>query len=224
MKSWSSAFLLYATIFICQASSALVIPKDAKLVASTMARLQDDKIITLRDVKVSKVIERAIQKNQKIKTPAVSTEDVQFDDVSKTILEKVAVLEAETFKYSSYDEALMQDLKKSLSASNELEALGIRTDKEIEQRLKEKLIARSFIALRSENLKTVVSETELRSYYEKNRTQFADMSFEKFQNTIREYYLKEKLTEKLNEWFSILKTKYQVRIYETNSAPKSRAQ
>jgi hypothetical protein len=189
-----------------------------------MARLQDDKIITLRDVKVSKVIERAIQKNQKIKTPAVSTEDVQFDDVSKTILEKVAVLEAETFKYSSYDEALMQDLKKSLSASNELEALGIRTDKEIEQRLKEKLIARSFIALRSENLKTVVSEAELRSYYEKNRTQFADMSFEKFQNTIREYYLKEKLTEKLNEWFSILKTKYQVRIYETNSAPKSRAQ
>lgn len=213
---------LFIMILNFSLAQALDIPRDAKLVAATVAKFQDKQIVTLNDVKISKAIEKQILQSQGQST--VIAGDVQFDDVSKTVLEKVSMLEAETFKYSSYDESLFLKVKTALLQNKTLEPYGLKNEKEIEPRVKEKLIAKSFIALRSENLKTVVNETELRSYYEKNRSQFVDMPFDKFQNTIREYYLKEQLKEKLNEWFSVMKTKYKVRIYEAATAPKSSAE
>jgi hypothetical protein len=205
-------------------SHGFVVPKDAKLVAATVAKLQEKTIVTLNDVKISKVIEQNLLSLDNTKKQIALKESVELDDVSKTVLETVALLEAATFKYASYDESLFKKLTDLLLQSKELDILGVKTLKEIEFRVKEKLIAKSFIALRSENLKTVVNDSELRTYYEKNRTQFADMPFEKFRNTIREYYLKEKLNEKLNEWFSVLKSKYQVRIYDINPNPKTAAE
>lgn len=202
----------------------LVVPKDARLVAATVAKLQDKTIVTLNDVKISKVIEKYLLSLENTKKQIALKESVELDDVSKTVLETVALLEAATFKYASYDESILKKLTDILNQSKELDVLGVKSSKEIEFRVKEKLIAKSFIALRSENLKTVVNDTELRTYYEKNRTQFADLPFDKFRNTIREYYLKEKLNEKLNEWFSVLKSKYQVRIYDVNPAPKTSAE
>ena len=216
---------LLVFIQICFGLSAvhgLDVPREAKLVAATVAKFQEKQVVTLNDVKISKAIDQQILISQGQSSKAGN--EVQFDDVSKTVLEKVSLLEADTFKYSSYDEGLFQKVKSALVQNKTLEPFGIKTEKEIEPQVKGKLIAKSFIALRSENLKTVVNETELRSYYDKNRSQFADMPFEKFQNTIREYYLKEKLKEKLNEWFSVMKTKYQVRIYEASAAPKPSAE
>lgn len=198
------------------ATWALQIPQDAQLVAATVAKIQDKTIVTLNDVKISKTIEKHIQLAQHLAPSANAPGEVQMDDVSKTVLEKVTLLDAESFKYSNYDSSLLQKVKESLIKAKALEPFGIKAEKDIEQQVRQKLTAKSFIALRSENLKTIVNETELRSYYDKNRAQFSDMPFEKFQNTIREYYLKEKLNEKLNEWFSILKTKYQVRIYDNH--------
>lgn len=222
MQHFQILSFLFIMILNFSLAQALDIPRDAKLVAATVAKFQDKQIVTLNDVKISKAIEKQILQSQGQST--VIAGDVQFDDVSKTVLEKVSMLEAETFKYSSYDESLFLKVKTALLQNKTLEPYGLKNEKEIEPRVKEKLIAKSFIALRSENLKTVVNETELRSYYEKNRSQFVDMPFDKFQNTIREYYLKEQLKEKLNEWFSVMKTKYKVRIYEAATAPKSSAE
>lgn len=214
---------LVGLILVCIGESGfgLDVPKDAKLVAATVAKLQEKTIITLNDVKISKAIEKQLLNLENSKKQSALKESVELNDVSTTVLETVALLEAATFKYASYDEMKLKKLTEVLHQLRELDSLGVKTVKEIEWRVKEKLIAKSFIALRSENLKTVVNDSELRSYYEKNRSQFVDMPFEKFHNTIREYYLKEKLKEKLNEWFSILKTKYQVRIYDVIPTPKA---
>ncbi len=88
--------------------------------------------------------------------------------------------------------------------------------KEIHDLVLRKLKAQSFLKFKTESLVVLVSDEEIRQYFQKNRVKFGSAPLEAVKENIRQYLVTQQIQDKLKEWFEILKRKYKVKYFSVS--------
>ena len=79
-----------------------------------------------------------------------------------------------------------------------------------------KLKAQSFLKFKTESLVVLVSDEEIKQYFQKNRVKFGSAPLEAVKENIRQYLVTQQIQDKLKEWFEILKRKYKVKYFSVS--------
>lgn len=199
------ALSLALLFFPLYSNSQIVTPKGAKLIAASVA-LVEDRVVTLRETQISAELQKHLAQ--------VKTSDwaVELDPVSQTVLNIIAAKEAKSFQIAEVDESEIIEGLKKIKNSEAVRASMLK-EAQLRKLVSEKILAEKFLVLRSEGLRTVVTEQEIRDYFEKNKLIYKNMPFEKFKETVRRDLEVENRQKRFLEWFEVLKQKYKVRIY-----------
>lgn len=88
--------------------------------------------------------------------------------------------------------------------------------KEIHDLVLRKLKAQSFLKFKTESLVVLVSDEEIKQYFQKNRVKFGSAPLEAVKENIRQYLVTQQIQDKLKEWFEILKRKYKVKYFSVS--------
>lgn len=133
---------------------------------------------------------------------------------SALMLEKMMAQEAASFslvdvseKKVSLDSVALVNHYGVLSEFRELEY----KKSEVERLLARKKQAQEFLRFKTESAGVVISDDEAKAYYEKNRLKFGSLPFSQFKDSIKDVLAKQRLEERLKDWFEVLKRKYRVR-------------
>ncbi len=131
--------------------------------------------------------------------------------LAQVILESVIQLEAENFAVGAVTQAdmagqirLVEDRVRAVPEWTSLEVEEV----ELTRILNRKIRAQNFLKFKMETSGVVVSDDEVKTYFEKNRVKFGNMPLDQFKEGIREVLAQEQLQEKLKDWFEVLKRKY----------------
>lgn len=180
-----------------------------------------NQVVTSREVQMAVLVEKAILGSVVKDVIPVKSGSAEFTKaLTQTMLEHVVAQEAENFSVAELgqDELIeklrqLQDLLKGSLAWSRLEV----SDRELEVFMSRKLRTSRFLKFKSESVGVQVSDSEALSYFEKNRVKFGPLPFENFKSGIKEYLAQEQLSEKLKDWFEVLKRKYRVQYLEAPS-------
>ncbi len=203
----------FCTISFFQIAYGQVItPKSAQLVAASVASI-DGRMISLRDTQLAEELQKSLAKVK------ASEWAVELDAVSQSVLNIIAAKEAKSFQIAEVTESESIEAMRKIKNSEVVRRLKFK-DSELREFVNEKILAEKFLVLRSEGLRTVLTDQEVKDYYEKNKlTAYKNMSYEKFKETIRRDLELEYRQKRFLEWFDVLKQKYKVRIYGQPHSP-----
>ena len=189
----------------------------AKLI-SKVAGAVGSKYLTSREVLISSHLEGALYGDAK--TFYASLEKLKIDtpeynkEVNNTLLEWMVSLEAELFAVSSVTEQSLaksqaEISKKLLKSSswNELKP----TYGEIQSLLKRKVLAKQFIRFKIDSSYVPVSEVEAEDYFKKNEKTYKGFDYSAKKDEIKTLLSRQKVDERLQDWFNVLQKKYRVR-------------
>jgi hypothetical protein len=195
-----NVFLLAVTAF-----SALIINQSVGIV--------DKNIITAREVQVALVIEKILD-NQK-GLFEIQPQDPKFPKlVSTYLLEKAAVIEADSFAVGHADENEVKEalakIEKTTAGKSYWKSLEATSDY-TKQILTTKLVARNFIKFKTESMTSIITDAEAQAYFERNRAKFGAAPFEAFRDNIKTFLTKQQRQQRLRSWFEVLKKKYKIR-------------
>lgn len=209
MKNISPIFLL---IFLSFSNLG-----DAKLL-SKVAGAVGTKYLTSREVLISSHMEAALYGEAsaigtsltklKVDTPEY------FKEVNNTLLEWMVSLEAELFAVSSVSEQSLAnsqgDVIKKLAKFESWRELKA-TNSEVQGLLKRKVLAKQFIRFKIDSSYVPVSESEAKEYFNKNQKEFAGLQYKDKKDDIKTRLSRQKVDERLQDWFNVLQKKYRVR-------------
>lgn len=133
---------------------------------------------------------------------------------SALMLEKMMAQEAASFSLVEVNEK-----KVSVDSTNLMSHYGVLPEfrelefkkLEVERLLARKKQAQEFLRFKTESAGVVISDEEAKAYYEKNRLKFGSLPFSQFKDSIKDVLAKQRLEERLKDWFEVLKRKYRVR-------------
>lgn len=137
-----------------------------------------------------------------------------MDQVSRAMIDLMISLEAENFAVAEVspldlqkettrlmiDFATLPEWKKWAPTASEIQVI-----------LKRKKRSHAFLEFKSEGASTLINDEEAKTYFEKNRGKFGNYPFEQFKNSIKEVLARDRLDQRLKDWFEVLKKKYHVR-------------
>lgn len=203
-------FFLMAVVllqwFTWASSQAQVLaPKGAQLVAASLASV-DGQMISSRDVEVAMELQKSLGKFRTMDFA------VELDALSQALLDVLAAREAKSFQMAQVEEEEIKQGFLKVRGSEVIRKAGLK-ETEVRALISEKILAEKFLELRSEGLRTVVTDQEIRDYYERNRANYRGMPYDKFKETVRKDLETENRQKRFLEWFDVLKQKYKVRIY-----------
>ena len=137
-----------------------------------------------------------------------------FNEVNSVLLEWIVGYEAEQFSITSVTEENLKSSKTSLE--KKLTALPpwrqLRaSNSEIEKSLKRKLMAKQFIRFKVDSSYVPVTDVEVEEFFRKNQNQFAGASLTQKKEEIKSLLGRQKVEQRLQEWFEVLQKKYKVR-------------
>lgn len=182
-----------------------VTPPGAKLVAASMAMV-GERVVSLRDTQIATELQKVLGRIK------VSDWAVELDPVSQAILDVIAANEAKSFQLLKVTDQELEEGIKKVKSSRALNDFAIK-ENVLRNLVSEKIQSEKFLLLRSEGLKVVVSDQEVREYFEKHKSRYTSMPFEKYNDVIRKDLELEERQKRFLEWFEVLKQKYKVRIY-----------
>lgn len=167
-----------------------------------------DRIVTQRAVQASRGIDSLWSGVKAMQA------DLTSQDVTAVLVEKVVALEAAGFDFGGVPKDRLQRelerVKTHFNSNSKLKALGF-SEKELETLVLEKLTFKAFIEFKTNSLKSVISDSEAKLYFEKNRYKFGNVEFESYRGQVVSFLEQQQLQERLRSWFEILKRKYRVR-------------
>lgn len=190
------------------------------LLISKIVGTAADQVVTSREVEIVGLMEKGLVSDKNI--VAISPEDTRFNmEVAQVLLEIVVQTESSVFEFnpitdSEFKEA-MASLQKNLGGSKEWKALQ-PSHAELEKFLKRKLISKKFIKAKSESMKGFITDSEAKTYFEKNRLKFGQVPFAQFRENIKTFLGQQQLEERLKAWFEIIKKKYKVKNYTNETS------
>jgi hypothetical protein len=184
-----------------------------------------EQIVTSRDVILSGVVEQwlyAIQdrpsetlRRAEKESWFVAIDTAGFrDQVSRVMIDLMINLEAENFAVAEVNQLDLQKYSTRLMIDFALMPSWRQWAPEISEVqliLKRKLRSRAFLEFKSEGSSQMVTDEEAKTYFEANRGKFGPYPFEQFRKSIKEVLARDKVDQKLKEWFEVLKKKYRVR-------------
>lgn len=192
----------------------------APTVVSESVGQAGDRIITSREVQISAVIERILEPGKpNAKNPGtlyeVRPRDKSFSsDVTSLLLETVAHLEAESFDMNLVKEVDLklasEKIEKAVRGKSYWESLEVSAS-ELKKTLERKILAKSFIKFKTDSMSSIITDQEAHGYYERNRTNFGNLPYSSFRDSIKSFLAQQQLQDRLKSWFEVIKRKYKVR-------------
>lgn len=201
---------LFLLLLFCAPSSFAAV-----LVSESVGQV-GTRILTSREVQISSTIEHILEpeKNEKGLFQIKPEEPGFPNQVTALLLEAVVAREAESFNVGQVSDqdvkAAAEKVAKTVKGNSYWEALEVTPD-EVRQQVQQKLQAKSFIKFKTESMSSIVSERDVRDYYEKNRAKFGNVPYASIHDNIKAYLGQEQLKDRLRSWFEVIKRKYQVR-------------
>lgn len=190
-----------------------------EIVSSVVGRV-GDYFITSREVVAGQMIEMELYPS-KTQSLVTKVSDPNFvNQVTATILEKVVAVEAENFSVANVSDGDLNEALKKIKtayAKNPQWAHLALVSIETEELVSRKLRSKNFLKYKSEAASLTVTNFEVKEYFEKNRYKFGNLPFENFKENIRQFLAQKQTEERLREWFEVLRKKYQVRNFLSES-------
>lgn len=185
-------------------------------------------VVTSREVQISFAIDQVLMSQAVIKksldrsswliTPGTEAFRAHL---SQVLLELLIKMEAESFSVAQVSaedvKADMALAKDSLKDWSEWKKWDV-TDLELERLVFRRKMAKNFLKFKTESSGVVVTDVEVKAYFEKNRVKFGAAPLEQFKEGIRDVLAQQQLEEKLKDWFEVLKRKYRVRFLKSPEA------
>lgn len=177
-------------------------------------------VVTSREVLISNIIDQFLLMGPQKKTKdhshwilKLGTDEFE-NKLAQTMLEILVKLEAESFSVGQVviaeQKAEVQNLKDGLKDWKEWQLLEV-SDSEVEQMVLRKKTVKNFLNFKTESSGVVVSEEDIKNYYDKNRVKFGNAPLAQFKDNIKELLSRQQLEEKLKDWFELLKRKHRVK-------------
>jgi len=110
----------------------------------------------------------------------------------------------------SETERVLEKVKPQLQKTRDWKALDV-SDVELRPWIERKMVADAFLDLKASSLTSIITDQEIQDYYERNRAKFGSTPLVDQKENIRRFLQKESRQQRLQEWFTALKVKYQIR-------------
>ena len=168
-----------------------------------------------------KVIADTILEDQWINSSAGSknnsTKSEEFnEDINRFLMERVVYLESKSFSLINVTESEVQKTKntvlsriKKSNASANWNELGITTE-ELNDLIKQKISSQKFIDFKSKASYVPVTEAEAFNYYNNNKEKYEGKEYKTIKEGIKKSLAKLQAEQRLEDWYDILKKKYDV--------------
>jgi hypothetical protein len=166
-------------------------------------------VVTSRDVKASVILDQVL----KNKAPE-NYRELSKDEVNRVLFEFAIYRESQNLSAVKLNEAdfqsLLSDVQSRLKNRQDWNALEV-SEVELKNWLERKRVAMTFFDLKVNSLIGIVTEDEIKDYFDKNRVKFGSSSFESQKDSILLFLKKQNQKQRIEDWVSALKSKYQVR-------------
>ncbi len=167
-------------------------------------------VVTSREVKATEMIAKSLEKEMKDNVNL----QLSHEGAGRTLFEIAIYRESQSLAAIKPDADeianLVSVVKTRLAKNLEWKKLDI-TDAEIKTWVERKKVATEYMKLKASSLTTIVTDQEIRDYYEKNRVKFGSTPLEDQKANIKLFLQKESQKLRVQEWMSALRTKYQIR-------------
>lgn len=186
----------------------------SKSSSEVVAKIGKD-VVTSRKVLADTILEENWIKASSGKTLSVQSEEFN-NELNRFLMERVVYLESKSFSLISVTEsellntkkALLQKIKKS-KVSNSWDELGI-TAEELAEMVKQKVYSQKFIDFKSKASYVPVTEAEAFNYFQNNKSKYEGKEYKSIKESIKKSLAKLQAEQRLQDWYDILKKKYDV--------------
>jgi hypothetical protein len=193
------------------AGEALAAPSGGRLVSETVG-IVNREIVSSRDMALSIVLESAMTKKSR---ELPKTKDDRIQAVNTLLLDRMIESEAKSLGFRDFNkdeiEPLVSPLEKDSQDSN-IKPYNF-TKEELRGMAGRKIIVRNFLRSKSGSFESLLSDQDLKAYYDKNRLRFGTVSFEQIKDNIRAFLTSQQREDRMIAWIGVLKTKYKARNY-----------
>lgn len=171
-----------------------------------------DVVITSREVTLAGMVAKALGESKK--NPVQIGEKGFKDEVNAVLLDVIVAKEAESFGVNEVTPQMLSEGQAAVEKAFKNSSLWKKLEpssQEITSLVGRKIKARDFLAFKTNSLRSVISDQEARSYFERNRSKFSGHSFDTFQDNIKSMLAQRQLENRLKAWFEVIQRKYKVR-------------
>ena len=184
------------------------------ITSEVVAKIGKD-VITSRRVLADTVLEANWTLPGSVK--ALSVQSNEFNtELNRFLMERVVYLESQSFSLISVKPAevakakrvVLQNVKAS-GASSLWNQLAMTND-EVMELVKQKISSQKFIEFKSKASYVPVTEAEAYNYFQNNQAQFEGKEYKKIKEGIKRNLAKLQAQQRLEDWYDILKKKYDV--------------
>ncbi len=194
---------------------------EALVVSETVGQVGDH-VVTSREVRIAKLIEEVLYPSAKAKDKgknlmdlASPVTDPSFQSaLTSVLLEIVVSFEAQNFNLVEVSDEEFQSALVQVEKSEGAKSVWRRWDlqsQELKNFVKRKMIARRFLSFKTNSMSSIVSDPEVKAYYDKNRSRFSEDSYAAYKENIRTFLQQQQLEDRLRSWFEVIQRKYKVR-------------
>ena len=189
--------------------SLLSFAQNSKKILSQTVGTSAFQVVTSRDVKASTILSQVLKKNS-----PENYQELSADDVSRTLFEYAIFRESESLSAIKLEptelDTLLSQIQPQLKKRSDWKALEA-SDAELKSWLLRKKVAMTYFDLKVNSLLGIVTDEEVQNYFDRNRIKFGSTSVESQKDSIKVYLQKENQKQRIEDWISALKVKYQVR-------------
>jgi hypothetical protein len=187
------------------------------------------KVVTLRDIRVSALLENALYPVKKPAdlgpgpsgVPAVPLEATidSGAEISRGMIEWAVYFEAQSFKAVAPAAVELRSIEQSALSALSADPAAMRlwqrlavSEKELSEAIDRKVRAKKLVEFRSSASRVAVSDAEALRYFQKNKNRFGDRPFSQFKETIRGYLSQSQSDSRMRSWFEVLRRKHDVKL------------
>lgn len=180
--------------------------------------------LTSREVQINTMLEHVMFESKvsnAVLSDSLNPENKEFaNHVNAVLLEIIVNFEAEQFALSEIKSENILTTKKGIE--KKLKGLKAWAEAkvasgELEKALRQKLMAKQFIRFKVDSSFVPVTDQEAEDYFRKNPKQFTNMDFKQKKEEIKTLMGRQRVDQRLQEWFGILQKKYGVRNFITTT-------
>lgn len=175
-----------------------------------------DHFITSREVQINEAVENVLAAKGESKSLQIA--EIGHENfpskVQDVLTEWIVFFEAQSFSADSVSKSAVEDaaqkVEKATAGSTGWRRLEV-SKSELDEVLKRKLSAKSFIRLKTESSLMPVTDSEAQAYFKKNRLKFGNLPFSSFKDSIKAHLRQQQMDRRMKDWLEILHKKYKVR-------------
>ncbi|MFK8139369.1 MAG: hypothetical protein AB8E15_13495 [Bdellovibrionales bacterium] len=202
-------FLIVSFLFVLIGMPGL--SSDKNLINRTLAKINGE-LVSTRDLEAYKILESILKSDSKILVLS------QKDLLENLALNKIVYAEAEQFNLGPASSREINNLKSQFFKGLKASKLETRwnqlaiTRRELSDLVAQSARTTNFIKMKKQSSQVLVSENQIRSYFEKNRKIYPG-ELNEYRLSIRSVIGREQGEARLAEWYQILRQKYKVVLY-----------